>query len=52
MIIFTLICAVVIAMLLVLCYALMAIASEADYKAQKMHDEWKRRADDEREDDE
>lgn len=41
MIVFAIMCAVVIALLLVLCYALFAISAEADAKAEKMYKEWR-----------
>ena len=33
----------IIAFLLVICYALLAIASDADEKDERMYEEWKRR---------
>ena len=33
----------IIAFLLVICYALLAIASDEDERAEKMYEEWKRR---------
>lgn len=39
--VFTLI--TIIAFLLVICYALLAMASDEDERAEKMYEEWKRR---------
>ena len=43
MIIFTIICLVVIAVLLIVCYALLAITAEADARADAMYERWKKK---------
>ena len=42
MIIFTIICLIIIALLLIVCYAIMAIAEDADARAEEMYKRWKR----------
>lgn len=41
MIIFTIICLIVITVLLLVCYALLAISAEEDIKSERMYEEWK-----------
>lgn len=42
MIIFTIICLVIIAVLLIVCYAIMAIAEDADARAEEMYKRWRK----------
>lgn len=42
MIIFTIICLIIIAVLLLVCYAIMAIAEKADARADAMYEKWKK----------